>query len=387
MRLFHDGRRARVALAGSGYISAGLLRVLSSFDDVTVTAVLTGRDPGRDHEYPRADLLVRGIDDLVDGCDLVVECSGGVSRAMRVVAAAFTAGLPVVTVNAEFQVTVGHLFTSRGLLTEADGDQPGALAALAEEITAMGFRPVVYGNIKTFLDTNPSTDAMRRQAALHGISRQQVTSFTDGTKLHVELALVANGLGATIAPEGPRGVHGTDLTACCTTLADIAAGIGAPISDYCMPGHTDRHVFITATHPDPAVGELAHYKLGPGPLYTFTRDRHLGHFEVPRTIRRVLDTGQPLINNGTAPTVSVAAVAKSAVPAGTYVASAVGSGLFRGVAVPAAEHPDLLPIGLIEGAVLRRDIAEGMFVTVDDVDLDDTLAGQLAGHAVGGIVR
>jgi predicted homoserine dehydrogenase-like protein len=368
----------RVGLAGSGYISAGMLRVLSWFDDVAVSAVLTGRHPSRDHEYPRPDLLVRDVDDLLDGCDLVVECSGGVTRAMSVVGAAFAAELPVVTVNAEFQVTVGHLFTPHGVLTEAEGDQPGALAALAEEVTRMGFQPVVYGNVKTFLEHNPTVDNMRHQAALHGISQQQVTSFTDGTKLHVELALVANGLNAEITPGGVRGARGPRLEDCTAELVTAATDFGAPISDFCMPTSSDVHVFIAATHPYPVGKELAHYKLGPGPYYHFTRNRHLGHFEVPRTIKRVVETGQPLLNNGTAPHITVAAVAKTPMTAGTIIDSAVGSTTFRGVAVRAADNPQVLPIGLMEGCTLIRDLAPGAYVTTDHVQLSEQLAAQLA---------
>lgn len=387
MKLLADGRRARVGLAGSGYISAGLLRVLSRFDDIEVTAVLTARDAARDGEYPRPQLLVRDIARLVEGCDLVVECSGHVTRAMLVVEAAFAVGLPVVTVNAEFHVTAGHLFTARGLLTESEGDQPGALAALTEEIALMGFQPLVYGNVKTFLDPNPSVENMRRQAALHGISQQQVTSFTDGTKLHIELTLVANGLDATIAPSDADSVRGATLDDCCAELARTAQELGRPISGYCMPHHTDAHIFITATHPEPVAKELAHYKLGPGPLYTFTRNRHLGHFEVPRTIRRVLETGQPLINNATAPAVTVAAVAKTTVPAGTRIRSAVGSRTFRGIAVRAAEHPKLIPIGLLEGATVIRTITEGALLSQDDIVLSDALTALLAAHAAGGAGR
>jgi predicted homoserine dehydrogenase-like protein len=381
MRLFHDDRMVRVGLSGSGYISSGLLAVLARYDDVTVTSVFTGRHPSRDHSYLRPDLLTRNVTELIDGSDLVVECSGGVTRAMTVVGAAFAAGIPVVTVNAEFQVTVGHLFTQRGLITEAEGDQPGALAALAEEIRLMGFEPLVYGNVKTFLDLNPSRENMAHQARLHGISPQQVTSFTDGTKLHVEQALVANGLGASIARTGMLGVREPRFADYVTALTDAAVAHGGAISDYCMPSNTDVHVFIVATHPDPVGGALRHYKLGPGPHYLFSRNRHLGHFEVPRTIKRVIETGRPLINNGTTPWINVVAIAKTSVPAGTRIDSAIGSVTFRGVAVTAAEHPDLPPIGMMENATLTRDIAAGQHLTSDDVELSEPLSRQLAAYA------
>ena len=51
------------------------------------------------------------------------------------------AGLPVVTMDAELQVTTGSYFAKKGFITEAEGDQPGCLAALDEEARQMGFLP------------------------------------------------------------------------------------------------------------------------------------------------------------------------------------------------------------------------------------------------------
>ena len=62
----------------------------------------------------------------------------------------------------------------------------------------MGFHPVVYGNIKGFLNKNPKKEEMEYWSKRNGISLGMTTSFTDGTKVHIEQALVANGLGADI---------------------------------------------------------------------------------------------------------------------------------------------------------------------------------------------
>ena len=97
--------------------------------------------------------------------------------------------------NSEFHVTVGSYFVDKGLVTEAEGDQPGVLAQLHEEAISMGFKPLVYGNIKGFLNENPTADDMEYWGNKSGISLDMVTSFTDGTKVQIEQTLVANGLG------------------------------------------------------------------------------------------------------------------------------------------------------------------------------------------------
>ena len=49
----------------------------------------------------------------------------------------------------------------------------------------------------------------------------------------------------------------------------------------------------------------------------------------------------------------------------------------RGEAVTIAEHPDAVPITLLDGAVLRHGLEPGAIVTGTDVDVPDTLAHQL----------
>jgi predicted homoserine dehydrogenase-like protein len=39
-----------------------------------------------------------------------------------------------------------------------------------------------------------------------------------------------------------------------------------------------------------------------------------------------------------------------------------------------ARQENLLPLGLAQGAVLRRDVEQGQFLRYDDVDLDESQA-------------
>ncbi len=78
-------------------------------------------------------------------------------------------GKAVVTMNSEFHVTVGSHFVGAGLVTEAEGDQSGSLAALAEEVRAMGFVPRIFGNTKGYLNLNPKPEDMAYWAAKQGI--------------------------------------------------------------------------------------------------------------------------------------------------------------------------------------------------------------------------
>ena len=76
-----------------------------------------------------------------------------------------------------------------------------------------------------------------------------------------------------------------------------------------------------------------------------------------------------LLNNSVLPDVSVAAIAKKDLPAGTPIPQAIGSFEFRGEAVRIADAPDHVPIGLIQGAELARPVERGQTILANDVDI------------------
>ncbi len=359
----------RVGVAGTGYIAAGLVHALDARDDMSVAAVLTRRDIGSLGAFPAAHLATNAPDAFFKRSDIVVECSGDPVHAADVVRAAFDAGLPVVTMNAEFHVTVGSWFEGRGVLSEAEGDQPGSLAALHEDAVAMGFRPLVYGNCKGFLNPDPDLETMRYWSDKLGIRLHQTVSFTDGTKIQIEQALAANGLGAGILCDGLTGQHTDDLEAAALDLASRARAHGGPVSDFVIAPGSGVAVFIAAAHDDIHREALGHFKLGPGPDYVLTRPFHLCYLEIPKTIIRLMSRGAPLLTNGRTPGVGVAAIAKRALDPGQTIARAIGSFHIRGEAVRLADHPHHLPIGLIQNATIIRAVAPGAFLTAEDVEI------------------
>src|SRR5690606_2134530 len=137
----------RIGVSGTGMIAHCLVRLIKlHYSDVVITRVLTRRPLNTLADFPLEGVLTNSIDELVDNADLIIECSGDVFHGTEVIERAFEAGLPVITINAELQVTTGSYLAGKGFLTEAEGDQPGSLAALYEEARAMGFKPLVFGN-------------------------------------------------------------------------------------------------------------------------------------------------------------------------------------------------------------------------------------------------
>lgn len=361
----------KIGVSGTGMIARGFLRLIKQhYPDLEISRVLTRRPFNSFSDFPLAERLTHSIDDLVDHSDLIVECSGDVFHGTEVIERAFEAGLPVVTVNAELQVTTGSYLAGKGFITEAEGDQPGSLAALHEEALQMGFKPLVYGNMKGYLNHDPTPENMAYWARLQGISIDQTTSFTDGTKVQIEQVVVGNGLGATITRQGLEGIASTNLNDSASVLGMLAERLGQPITDYVIPsGFPAGGVFLVCRHDAEQQQAIEYFKLGPGPYYTLIRPFHLCSLEVGKTVRRVLAGGGVLLNNSTAPTLGVAAIAKRPMRAGELIERGIGGFQFRGEAVKLAEHPDHVPIGLLRKTALKRAVEPGQIITYDDVDI------------------
>jgi predicted homoserine dehydrogenase-like protein len=364
----------RIGVVGTGFISKGLVIEIEKAYGLCVSKVLTRTRIDLRGDYPLQDRLTNSVEDLISGSDLIVECCGDVIYGTQTILSIMEAGIPVITINADLQVTTGSYLASKGFITEAEGDQPGCLAALRENVLQMGFKPLVYGNIKGFLNLNPSREEMLFWSQKQGLNLGLQVSFTDGTKVQIEQALTANGLGAGVGVPGLFGPPSEDVRSGSEFLAAHAKQLGTPISDYILSPKAPAGVFIAAEHDERHKDYLRYLKLGDGPFYTLSTTFHLCHLEVIKTIRRVISGGGVLLNNSTEPTVSIAALAKHSLKPGDVIERGVGSFEVRGIAVNMREFPNHVPIGLLTGAVVRRQLEEGETLTWNDIDIPDSIA-------------
>lgn len=364
-----------VGIIGTGFIARGLCLVLRNDPELVISSILTRRKPGEICDPALgANKITNSVNKLIDSSDIVVECSGDPVYATEVLIKVMEAGIPVVTMDSDLHVTTGSWLAKRGFITEAEGDQPGSMAAFLMEILQMGFSPLVLGNIKGFLNHDPTSDEMKYWSKRNGISLQQVTAFTDGTKIQIEQTLIANVLGANIFKQGMCGVQCEDYRDGAMELADIAAGHGICISDFVLSPKSPPGIFIAATHSDEQAPHLKYLKLGEGPYYILTRPFHLCHLEIPKTIRNVLNNKNVLLNNSENPVISVAAVAKRKLLRGEIIKRGIGSFSVRGEAVRISEHPDHIPIGLLSDAVVKREIEPGRTIEFDDAEIPESKA-------------
>ncbi len=370
----------RVGISGAGFVARGVFAALSRAPEFAVTGVLTRRPTALSAGAFPAELLTNSREALAERADIVFECSGDTVHAAEVLMCAGEAGAKLVTLCSEAQITVGSAMLARGFwITEAHGDQPGAIAALDIEAREMGFEPLAYVNFKGFHNPDPTPEDMAYWSKRQNSTVRAVTSYTDGTKLQTEQVLVANGLGARIAQQGMIGGDVADL-ADLDYLADAARAIGAPISDYIVHPAVKGVLMladneVAALNPD--YSAFAKLLTREKRAFRLLKPYYLVHLEAAKTLRQIAAGAPPLITNSRNPVATIAAVAKKPLAKGTLIETALGGFDLRGEAVEIAGNEAAVPITLLDGARLTRALAPGEIVTEADVDLPETLAWRL----------
>lgn len=91
---------------------------------------------------------------------------------------------------------LSRIARGRGVIsTSCGGDQYGVLKNLLDEIDGFGFDLVMAGNIKGFLDRYANPKSIVPEADKRNLDYRMCTSYTDGSKLNIEMAIVANAHG------------------------------------------------------------------------------------------------------------------------------------------------------------------------------------------------
>jgi predicted homoserine dehydrogenase-like protein len=314
--------------------------------------------------------------------DVLIESSNATFEGAQHAITALKHGLHTIMVNAEADLTYGPLLLSiaesEGLVySSCDGDQPAAIKRLVDQILFWGFDLVMAGNIKGYLDryVNPTTIAP--EADRRGLGYRICTSFTDGTKLCVEMSIVANALGLRTAVPGmigPRAAHLAGVI----DLFDFDALWGAerqPLVDYILGAQPQGGVFVIA-HTDREYQQSTLAWLpsatGPGPYYLFYRNYHLRHFEALRTALDAVADTQALLKPDYGFRTNVIAYARQDLKQGDRLDGIGGYacyGLIENFDVGNNSCPGL-PICLADGVILRHDTKKDERISFQDVIYD-----------------
>lgn len=399
-----ENNPVKVALVGAGFMGRGIvLQIANSVPGMEMVAIFNRTTEGAKRAYREA-----GIDDFAvvnnqadlehriakgkysvvedpfllckaENIDVIIEVTGAVEFSSRVVFEAIKHKKHVVIMDAELDGTVGSILKVYAdkagvVITNADGDQPGVEMNLYRFVKGIGVKPVLCGNIKGLQDPYRNPTTQEGFAKKWGQNPAMVTSFADGTKISFEQAIVANATGMTI---GQRGMFGPTLPSG-TPLKEVMDKYpldvllsGPGIVDYVVGAEPGPGVFVLGTHDHPKQQHYLNlYKLGEGPLYLFYTPYHLCHFEAPLTAARAVLFKDAAITPLGAPLVEVVATAKINLKAGETI-DGIGCYMTYGQCETAeiTAEQQLLPMGLAEGCVLKRDIPRDQVITYADVIL------------------
>lgn len=401
-RLQASGTPIRVGVIGSGLMGRGLVHQLARMPGLTPAlivarniehALIAARDAGfgiedivvtddpvRFAKAVWANRLVVTTDiELaaeVAPVDAFIDCTGAVEYGARAALACIRNGRHFVSLNAETDATVGCLLKQEAdqagiVYTNSDGDQPGVLMRLIEYCRACSFDVRAAVNCKGFMDVRATPESILPWAIRQNTSPRMTASFTDGTKLNIEMTVVANATGLLPARRGMIGVR-TDLKNAIEDFRASGALSGAPAVDYTLGGDFGGGVFVIARAADPRVAApyLQYFKMGDGPDYLFFRPYHLCHLEAPLSAAEAVLHREATIAPLGRPLAQTVAVAKRALRAGETL-DGIGGFACYGEVETATNARGLLPIGLAEDVRLTRDVAVGEPVPLDAVELDD----------------
>ncbi|WP_226704812.1 NAD(P)H-dependent oxidoreductase [Microbulbifer elongatus] len=398
------GEPIRLGMIGAGFMGRGVaLNIVNSTPGIELVAIANRNISGAETAYLEAGVedvvcadsrieLERAIsngrpaitEDAIAVCqaenvDVILEVTGAIEYGAKIALEAIRNGKHLLLMNAELDSTIGPILKIEAdnagvIYTNVDGDQPGVILNLYRFVRGLGVRPVLCGNVKGLQDPYRNPTTQKAFAEKWGQKPHMVASFADGTKISFEQSIVANATGMRVARRGMLGPElppGTPLekTTEIYPLEYLEEGPG--IVDYVVGPSPNGGVFVLGMHDDPKQQHYLNlYKVGRGPLYCFYNPYHLCHLEVANTVARAALFQDAAVTPLAGPMVDVVATAKIDLKVG-QVLDGIGWYMTYGQ----AENSDtvyeekLLPMGLAEGCVLKRDIPKDTVLTYDDVTL------------------
>jgi predicted homoserine dehydrogenase-like protein len=398
------GHPVRVGVVGAGQMGSGLIAQIERARGMEVSAVAdiavergvealtkAGRtDVTVETDVERAAELVEAGRAVVinDGLmmprlpvDIVLEVSGVPEIAAQIAYASLVGKKDVALMTVEADVTVGLLLSSianagNQVYTICRGDEPVECVKLVEYAEDLGLTVVAAGKGKN--NPNRPTDVpedVAEEAARKGMNPRMLCEFTDGTKTQLEMAALSN---ATGIPVDVAGMHGPSCTVdeLATKLIPAADGgilTNTPAVEYTVEGDVAPGIFVVVRSEDAVVThELDYLKFGTGPYYAVYRPHHLASIEAHLSISEAVLNRAADFQTKTWRS-EVTAKAKFDLKAGT-VLEGMGGHHVHGwtVDTEVAKELNAIPIGLVAGCVLKRDLEAGATLTYDDVEVDET---------------
>jgi len=310
----------------------------------------------------------------LDGVDAVIAATGVPDIGAQVALRSIQSGKHVVMLTDETDAAIGSYLSTLArqsgvVYSGAAGDEPGAIMELYDFARSLGFDVVAAGKGKNNpLDRTATPESLAAEAEEKGLNPEIYTAFVDGTNSMLEMTMVANASGLGVDTRGLHGPHVSGID----ELAEVFSTGGVldreGVVDFALGGGVAPGVFIVVTSESGKIrADMEYLKLGTGPNYALHRNYHIP------TMEPLLGAARSEIYGDAAlvpqePVVDTVAIAKQDLTASDEI-DGIGGHMVYGVAENAgvATEEGLVPISLLEGATLERNVDAGEAIGYDDV--------------------
>ena len=392
-----EGRPIQVGLAGAGSMGIGIAHQigltpgmrLAFVADTDEAAAKTGAETYGKPTQVTTDCLAALRDERIE-CDVFIEATNSIVAAYDYCIAAMERKAHCVLMNAEVDLSLGHLLQAESrkygvVVTSDGGDQHGVLARIIREVEMWGFGIVQAGNMKGFMHRHRDTAGTIEIAKQLNLSVVQCLAYTDGSKLNIEMSVIANEYGLTpLVPgmEGPRADKVQDVL----DAFDFDKYNGRGHVDYVLGAKEHGGGVYVVGRCDNTFqqGYLNYYKVcNRHPYYLFFRPYHLCHLETPRASALAALYGKAVCTQRMGRITDCFAYAKKDMAPGVRIEHAIGSDEVYGL-IDVAKEADAcghVPQSLLHvedsdrRPVTKRGVKKDQPLTWDDVEIP---AGRMA---------
>ncbi|MGM0114097.1 NAD(P)H-dependent oxidoreductase [Enterococcus sp. DIV0187] len=387
-----NGAPIKVGVIGAGQMGYGMVSQISTIpgmivagiSDINLDAAKRAADAYNASAAEKVNILTStDFKEIVHSpnVEVIVDATGVPEAGAKISLETLIAKKHLVLLNVEIDITVGplmkKLYDAADLVyTGSDGDEPAATVQMYEFAKSMGMEVLVAGKGKNnALKVSANPDTAQAEADSKGMNSHMLAAFQDGTKTMAEMNLLSNAIGYVPDVVGMHGIS-ADLDGTVEKL-NLKEN-GGVLNSFGVVEYVDGiapGIFCIVKGQNEGVQHELNYLLKKGERdhHILFRPYHLCSLETPLTIARaVLEHDTAIVPLG-APISETVAVAKRDIKAGEKI-DGIGGYCVRGVL---ETHADMkkngnVPIGLVGGtSVAKRDIKDGAFLTIDDIELDE----------------
>lgn len=393
-----------VAIAGTGFIGRGLINQLGLLRGIKLAAVanrtvdkallvlenagilvdnITVCNLGSEIKQAKKSGKIMVASDVLllveTGVDVIIDATGDPQTGAVLALSAINNGINYIAapeMDSVAGLSLSKIASEKGVVySGADGDEPGVTMGLFRYVSMLGFKIVAAGKFKGFYNRYANPDTVKPWSDKFKQNPYMIASFTDGTKMNIEMALLANASG--LFPD-KRGMHFPQGTLedvpkllCLKDQGGVLDREG--VVEVVQNVEPSGGVFVVASTTNTQIKQdLQYLKMGDGPNYLFYRPYHLCAIEMVISIIRAVIHGEASI----APRKRVAGVltvAKKSLEAGEILDN-IGGYTFYGQIDQdeVIRKQGLLPVVLAPGTRLIRKKTTDEPIALDDVDIDQS---------------